>query len=388
VTSDFGAKADIPCRFSQIFWINAETSESIESCFVSIAYGAQVEPRLQSVLRWIGDLQGEWMLVFDGADHEPHFLEHYFPPKNRGNILITTRNPNMKTIVQEAFEIKDMNSSHGINLLKSSHLNPSSEDEVEEQALQTVSQLATSTGHKQPVEAGSGGQLPRSPSSSNSPSTTSTVQSSLRKSKRPATAPPASNADESHRQILFDPAHSNSSRTFIKLPSSPTLTVTIDPKSTSPKSKLLPSRSPSSDSISSPGQLATRTTSGHKRPVGAGSWSQSPRSPSSSKLSSSITSTAQSSSRKSKRPATAPSASDASGSYRQILFDPFHSRAVIKLPSGPAVTITSDPKPTSPKLKLQLPPTDSIPSPAGLPIVTTEISAAEVSDEATKRKKG
>jgi hypothetical protein len=332
------------------------------------------------------------MLVFDGADHEPHFLEHYFPPKNRGNILITTRNPNMKTIVQEAFEIKDMNSPDGINLLlKSSHLNPSSEDEVEEQALQRVSQLATGSGYKQPVEAGSWGQLPRSPSSSNSPSTTFTVQSPLRKSKRPATAPPASNADGSHRQRLFDPAHSNSSRAFIKLPSSPTLTVTIDPKSTSPKSKLLPSRSPSSDSISSPGQVATRTASGHKRLVGAGSWSQSPRSPSSSKISSSLTSTAQSSSRKSKRPATAPSASDDSGSYRQILFDLIHSnssRAFIKLPSGPAVTITSDPKPTSPKLKLQSPSTESIPSPAGLTIVTTEISAAEVSDEATKRKKG
>jgi hypothetical protein len=140
-------------------------------------------------------------------------------------------------------------------------------------------------------------------------------------------------------------------------------------------------------------QLATRIASGHKRPVGAGSWSQSPRSPSSSKSPSSVTSTVQSSPRKSKRPATAPSASDADGSYRQILFDPAHSnssRVFIKHPSSPTVTITSDPKSTSPKSKLlhlKSPSTDSIPSP-GPSSVTTEISVAEVSDEATKRKKG
>jgi tetratricopeptide (TPR) repeat protein len=83
---------------------------------------------VQSVLRWISSIQEEWLIVFDNADDlSPEAVAKFFPPGNRGNILITSRNQSMGRIVtwlENSIEINEMEELDAITLLlKASCLN-------------------------------------------------------------------------------------------------------------------------------------------------------------------------------------------------------------------------------------------------------------------------
>jgi hypothetical protein len=88
-------------RFWRIFWIDASNNETAMQSFRDIAAGdpeakaSGVERSVESVLQWISRIQHEWLLVFDNADGEPDVVAKFIPPGNRGNLLITSRNPDM-----------------------------------------------------------------------------------------------------------------------------------------------------------------------------------------------------------------------------------------------------------------------------------------------------
>jgi hypothetical protein len=109
-------------RFTHTFWIDATNNESIEASFIAIstrpfAQKAGTQPSLFAVRQLISSLNEDWLLVFDGADQEPHFLKQYIPSGNYGNIIISSRNPHMKKIVHKAFEISDMEEEDAVTLL-------------------------------------------------------------------------------------------------------------------------------------------------------------------------------------------------------------------------------------------------------------------------------
>ena len=59
-------------------------------------------------------------MVFDNADDPPpEVVAKYFPPGNRGNILITSRNQSMKRVVssENRIEIRKMKELDAITLL-------------------------------------------------------------------------------------------------------------------------------------------------------------------------------------------------------------------------------------------------------------------------------
>ncbi|KAJ7597039.1 GTPase activating protein [Mycena floridula] len=110
--------------------------------------------------------------------------------------------------------------------------------EVEEQALQRVSQLATriSSNHKRPSAAGSWSQSPLTPISPSSPSS----PTSSRRTKRPSTAP-SSDTDKTRRRMMFETPLASPTRAFAPSPGpSPT---------TAPLSNLHLLKSPSTDSV-------------------------------------------------------------------------------------------------------------------------------------------
>jgi hypothetical protein len=79
-----------------------------------------VDDSVGSVLQWISFLQEEWLIVFDNADvPPPEVVEKFIPPGNRGNILITSRNESMGSIVsyENSIEIKEMEETDAIALL-------------------------------------------------------------------------------------------------------------------------------------------------------------------------------------------------------------------------------------------------------------------------------
>jgi tetratricopeptide (TPR) repeat protein len=79
-----------------------------------------VDGSVKSALQWIGSLQSEYLMVFDNADslHSGE-LEHFFPPGNTGNILITSRNPDLRclTLAENSLRVKELDEEDAITLL-------------------------------------------------------------------------------------------------------------------------------------------------------------------------------------------------------------------------------------------------------------------------------
>ncbi|KAH8693883.1 hypothetical protein BGW36DRAFT_463515 [Talaromyces proteolyticus] len=80
-------------RYWGIFWIDASSNDRIQQCFVQIARLLQVDETIDSVKRTLANISQVWLLVVDNADDPELRLAPYFPTGNRGNILITSRNP-------------------------------------------------------------------------------------------------------------------------------------------------------------------------------------------------------------------------------------------------------------------------------------------------------
>jgi hypothetical protein len=81
------------CRYWGIFWIDASTDESIQQSFKQIARLLQVDENIESVRRSLANASQPWLLVFDNADDPNFSLYSYLPTGNRGDIIITSRNP-------------------------------------------------------------------------------------------------------------------------------------------------------------------------------------------------------------------------------------------------------------------------------------------------------
>ena len=83
-------------RFSHVFWVDASSEESITMSLrgissISAAQASCLDDSVESVLKWMSNIQEEWLIVFDNVDDPPvYVVERFIPPGNRGNILITS----------------------------------------------------------------------------------------------------------------------------------------------------------------------------------------------------------------------------------------------------------------------------------------------------------
>ena len=86
----------------------------------SAAQASSVDGSVDSVLQWISCLQEQWLIVFDNADDLlPETVANFIPPGNQGNILMTSRNQSMRTVIafEKYIEITEMKESDAIDLL-------------------------------------------------------------------------------------------------------------------------------------------------------------------------------------------------------------------------------------------------------------------------------
>ena len=123
-------------RLSHVFWVDASSEESITMSLkgissISAAQGSCLDGSVESVLQWMSGIQEEWLIVFDNADDTPvYVMERFIPPGNRGNILITSRNRSMRSLIlsENIIEINEMEEADAISLLlKASYLDASAE---------------------------------------------------------------------------------------------------------------------------------------------------------------------------------------------------------------------------------------------------------------------
>lgn len=80
-------------RYWGVFWIDASTHDSIQACWTQIALILRVDKDINSVKRALANTSQTWLLVFDNADDPNLSLTPYFPAGDRGDIVITSRNP-------------------------------------------------------------------------------------------------------------------------------------------------------------------------------------------------------------------------------------------------------------------------------------------------------
>jgi len=90
------------------------------TCNLPEARDDALDGSTESALKWIGSLKANYAMVFDNADVlSPAELEAYFPPGNKGNILITSRNSAMRnlTLPENSLEVTDMEENDAAELL-------------------------------------------------------------------------------------------------------------------------------------------------------------------------------------------------------------------------------------------------------------------------------
>jgi hypothetical protein len=79
-------------RFSEVFFVDASSSNTITTDLENIAQAKAVGKLSQDALSWLARQHEEWLLLFNNADDTTLNLGNYFPHCSHGNILITSRN--------------------------------------------------------------------------------------------------------------------------------------------------------------------------------------------------------------------------------------------------------------------------------------------------------
>jgi hypothetical protein len=79
-------------RFSEVFFVDASSSNTITIDLENIAQAKAAGESLQDALAWLAEQNGEWLLLFNNADDKTLNIGNYFPHCSHGNILITSRN--------------------------------------------------------------------------------------------------------------------------------------------------------------------------------------------------------------------------------------------------------------------------------------------------------
>ncbi|KAF8961390.1 acyl transferase/acyl hydrolase/lysophospholipase [Flammula alnicola] len=82
-------------HFSDIFYIDATNEQTLQVDLKALTPG-NVEQSVDASLRWLASQHtGNWLLLFDNADDVKLNLRKFFPSCETGNILVTTRNPEL-----------------------------------------------------------------------------------------------------------------------------------------------------------------------------------------------------------------------------------------------------------------------------------------------------
>ncbi|KAJ7066152.1 hypothetical protein C8F01DRAFT_1052203 [Mycena amicta] len=87
--------ADSGFRFTDQFKINASSAETIEAGYRQLAIDKKLGDTVEAAQTWLKANQQEWLILFDNADKRDLNLGSYLPKFHHGNILITSRNPDL-----------------------------------------------------------------------------------------------------------------------------------------------------------------------------------------------------------------------------------------------------------------------------------------------------
>ncbi|KAJ7050987.1 P-loop containing nucleoside triphosphate hydrolase protein, partial [Mycena amicta] len=103
--------ADSGSRFTDQFKINASSAETIEAGYRQLAIDKKLGDTVEAARTWLKANEQEWLILFDNADKRDLNLGPYLPKYQHGNILITSRNPDLGIhtgLPRKAIQISDL----------------------------------------------------------------------------------------------------------------------------------------------------------------------------------------------------------------------------------------------------------------------------------------
>ncbi|KAJ7811108.1 P-loop containing nucleoside triphosphate hydrolase protein, partial [Mycena leptocephala] len=116
--------------FTDKFFLDASTVETISTGLKEIAAVKNAGNSTQDALKWLVDNHEKWLLFFDNADDLSINLNAFLPQCNHGNIVITSRNPELCVYAGVHSPVSDMEETDAVALLlKSAAQEPSSANE-------------------------------------------------------------------------------------------------------------------------------------------------------------------------------------------------------------------------------------------------------------------
>ncbi|KAJ7347383.1 hypothetical protein DFH08DRAFT_936894 [Mycena albidolilacea] len=104
-------------RFSDIFFIDTSSVETIEAGLKDIAATRGTGTGVDDALQWLASKTDEWLLLFDNADNPGLDLHKFLPRCSHGNILITSRNQGLVVHAGSHSVVSDMEESEAVELL-------------------------------------------------------------------------------------------------------------------------------------------------------------------------------------------------------------------------------------------------------------------------------
>ncbi|KAJ7448723.1 FabD lysophospholipase-like protein [Mycena latifolia] len=106
-------------RFPDVYFVDSSSQQTIENDLATLALAKKVGKTFQDSLLWLSHQHTEWLIVFNNADDINLNLGQYFPSGAHGNILVTSRNPDLGQLAQATHKVEQMALEEAIDLLLS-----------------------------------------------------------------------------------------------------------------------------------------------------------------------------------------------------------------------------------------------------------------------------
>jgi hypothetical protein len=103
--------------FTDTFFLDASTTVTIETGLKNIATVKNVGTSSQDALKWLFNTHEDWLLFYDNADDPKINLNQFLPRCNHGNIIITSRNPELCVYAGAHSAVSDMDETDAVALL-------------------------------------------------------------------------------------------------------------------------------------------------------------------------------------------------------------------------------------------------------------------------------
>ncbi|KAJ7745829.1 P-loop containing nucleoside triphosphate hydrolase protein, partial [Mycena maculata] len=121
-------------RFSRVFFIDTSTLGTIDLGLKGLAAATHAGKTAEDALQWLISQRLEWLILFNNADDVNINLQQFIPRCTHGNILITTRNPELCVHTASAdaqHRLTDMEETDAVELLLRSSRNESTPENMQ-----------------------------------------------------------------------------------------------------------------------------------------------------------------------------------------------------------------------------------------------------------------